>query len=79
MTTSFHRTLAWSMALLLTGAPLSAMAQDYPYDPADVEGRRSTFITRMIEDHEFEREILTDILSQATIQQSALNAISRPA
>ena len=64
--------------LFAAAAPL-VMAQDYSYDSADVESRRSAFITQMIEEHEFERETLTDILGRASIQQSALNAISRPA
>jgi len=57
----------------------TAAAQDYAYDRADVEARRSAFIERMVAEHGFERDALTGILGQAEIQQSALNAISRPA
>jgi membrane-bound lytic murein transglycosylase B len=62
--------LAWS-----AGAP----AQDYAWDPADVEARRSAFIERMVAEHGFDRDELASILSEAVVRQSALNAISRPA
>jgi membrane-bound lytic murein transglycosylase B len=69
------------LGLCLTTVAMSNMsfAQDYEYDASDVEARRSSFIERMVDEREFDRELLTNILGQATIQQSALNAISRPA
>jgi membrane-bound lytic murein transglycosylase B len=66
------------MASLL-GMPLAAFAQDYVYDPADVRGRRDAFIERVARERGFDADELRSILESATIQQSALNAISRPA
>jgi len=63
----------------LLAAASSAAAQDYSYDPADVEQRRAAFIERMVGEHQFEREFLVSTLGSAEIRQSALNAISRPA
>ena len=80
MTVSCHK----SSIVLLTSAWLviaqsSGWAQDYAYDAADVESRRTAFVDKLVREHDFEREFLVDILAQARIQQSALNAISRPA
>jgi membrane-bound lytic murein transglycosylase B len=63
----------------LVGIPLTALAQDYVYDPADVRGRRDAFIERVVRERGFDTNELRSILESATIQQSALNAISRPA
>jgi membrane-bound lytic murein transglycosylase B len=63
-------------SLLLSSA---ALAQDYDFDANDVSARRNSFIDRMVDERQFDRALLTNILEQATIQQSALNAISRPA
>jgi peptidoglycan lytic transglycosylase B len=80
MTGRLHRTfgcLALSAAAL---GPLQfARAEDYKFDPADVEARRGAFIERMVAEHGFERQALTGILGGAPIQQSALNAMARPA
>ena len=59
--------------------PVAVIGQDFAYDPAAVESRRAAFIERMAEKHDFAAADLSAILRQATIQQSALNAISRPA
>jgi membrane-bound lytic murein transglycosylase B len=72
---------------LVTGLPfvwtataaLPAAAQDFAFDPADVEIRRGAFVERMVERHDFDRDELAAILAEASIQQSALNSISRPA
>ncbi len=80
MTRSFGKAFACVpvLALLLAG-PQPGAAQDYAYDPADVAARRDAFIDRMVEERGFDRDQLTDILTQAVVRQSALNAISRPA
>jgi membrane-bound lytic murein transglycosylase B len=65
------------MIVLTASSPVRA--QDYRYDPADVSMRREAFIERMVRSHDFDRGALTEILEASTIQQSALNAISRPA
>jgi membrane-bound lytic murein transglycosylase B len=67
------------LALPLLIVATAGLAQDYAYDPADVENRRSAFIDRMVREREFDRGVLADIFGTVTIQQSALNAISRPA
>jgi membrane-bound lytic murein transglycosylase B len=74
----FARTLA-AFALIACCAALPVAAQDYVWNPADVAARRSTFIDSMVARHGFDRAELVGILSGATIQQSALNSISRPA
>lgn len=65
------------LVLFVLTAP--AVAQDYVWDPADVETRRDAFIDRIVATHGFERDELTAMLADTSIQQSALNAISRPA
>jgi len=65
-----------ALALVLGSA---AVAQDYAWDAADVERRRAAFIARVSASHGFEAAELREILGTASIQQSALNAISRPA
>lgn len=68
-----------ALALLGAAGPLSVAAQDYAWDPKDVESRRAGFIRDMVAKHGFEAKAITEILAAASIQQSALNAISRPA
>jgi membrane-bound lytic murein transglycosylase B len=68
-----------ALGLSLLAASTIGAAQDYEYDAADVETRRSAFIDRMVSERDFDRAELSRILGQAEIQQSALNAISRPA
>jgi membrane-bound lytic murein transglycosylase B len=70
-------TLVLLASLVLSAGRLSA--QDYTYDPADVDSRRAAFVDRLVREHGLERETVVRILDDATIQQSALNAISRPA
>ena len=79
---SLQRLLVLCLRLLIVFAvalPLKLNAQDYAYSDADVEVRRGAFIERMVTEHAFDRDELSRILSGTTIQQSALNAISRPA
>lgn len=65
-------------AVVLTAAlPHAAGAVDY--DPAEVAARRSEFVDRMVEEHDFEREALEPLLGEAKILDSVLEAISRPA
>lgn len=66
-----------TLTLVALAAPVGA--QDYSYDPAEVAARRAEFIEGMTLEHGFDRAELDEILGSATIQQSALNAISRPA
>lgn len=66
-------------ASVMLAAPTKGYSQDYAYDPADVESRRAAFVDRIVDRHEFDRAVVAEILGGATIQQSALNAISRPA
>jgi membrane-bound lytic murein transglycosylase B len=73
------RALAAAGLLGTLAVPAASLAQDFSYDPDDVVARREAFIERMVGDGRFERGALTAILEQAVIQQSALNAISRPA
>lgn len=68
-----------ALSALALAVPRPGSAQDYVYDPAEVEARRSAFIARMADQHGFDRDVLAEILGRATVQQSALNAISRPA
>jgi membrane-bound lytic murein transglycosylase B len=71
-----------SVAVLL-GACLApaqpSLAQDYAWDAAEVELRRNAFIASVSAKHDFDAAELATILATASIQQSALNAISRPA
>jgi membrane-bound lytic murein transglycosylase B len=70
-------TFVFLASFVLSAERLSA--QDYAYDPADVDSRRTAFVERLVREHSFERETVAEILDGARIQQSALNAISRPA
>jgi membrane-bound lytic murein transglycosylase B len=72
------RALSGCLAALCVAGPVTVSAQDFAYDPANVAMRRSAFIERMTTKHDFDAAELTAILGQAAIQQSALNAISRP-
>ena len=71
--------LGWAILAMLLVAPLPSEAQDYAWNPDDVAVRRAAFIERMATEHRFERSVLAEILEQAVVRQSALNAISRPA
>jgi membrane-bound lytic murein transglycosylase B len=76
-----HRKLPAGLGIALAALAASSpgLSQDYEYDAADVEARRSAFIDRMVDEREFDRAVIENILGGATIAQSALNAISRPA
>lgn len=63
----------------LTAAALPLAAQDYAWDAAAVEQRRTAFLDRVVAEHDLDAGEVAGILDSATIQQSALNAISRPA
>lgn len=75
----FARIRLAAAATLLGLAAAPVVAQDYAWSAADVEVRRAAFIDRMVAKHGFDRAGLEAILGAATIQQSALNSISRPA
>ena len=55
------------LLVLAVVLPLPLSAQDYAYSEADVAVRRNAFIDRMVSEHAFDREVLTDILAGATI------------
>lgn len=65
-------------ATIVLFAPV-LFAQDYEWDAADVEQRRQAFIDRIAGNHGLTAPALEEILAGASIRQSALNAISRPA
>ena len=67
-----------TFSVVALAAPRAGSAQDYEYDPADVQERRSAFVARMAGEHGFEPDVVAELLGGATVQQSALNAISRP-
>jgi membrane-bound lytic murein transglycosylase B len=77
-TAARHIVAILSVVLALPGI-LPAAAQDYAWSAADVATRRDAFVDRMVESHGFDREEIAAILADASIQQSALNSISRPA
>ena len=58
-------------------AAKSAWAVDV--DPAAVDRARNAFVERMVEEHGFDAAELGEILGRAEIEQSILEAISRPA
>jgi membrane-bound lytic murein transglycosylase B len=60
------------LLLLFTGAS-SALALDV--ESPDVK----TFIDSMVSDHSYDRETLEDVLQQAKVQETILEAIARPA
>jgi membrane-bound lytic murein transglycosylase B len=77
---TLRTTLTQLASVFALAAPVGpVVAQDYAYDPENVVDRRASFIARMVAEHGFQAAELTAILDAATIQQSALNAISRPA
>ena len=67
----FARLFAWAGL----GLCLSINAYAIDTDRADVEA----FIDDMVSEHEFDRAELTDVLAQAEVKQSILDAISKPA
>lgn len=71
----------WMSAAFVAAAllPRPAHAQDYAWDRADVERRRDAFVERMVAEHGFAADAVAAIVDGVAIQQSALNAISRPA
>ena len=71
--------LTVAAGLIASTFAVTALAQDYAWDAADVETRRGAFVERMVDEHGFDREEIAGILAGASIQQSALNSISRPA
>ena len=79
MRTAGQRFISALTATAALFACLPAAAQDYAWSAADVETRRDAFVDRMVESHGFDREEIAAILAEASIQQSALNSISRPA
>ena len=49
------------------------------FDPAEVDRARNAFVERMVQEHGFDGAELGEILERAEIEQSILEAISRPA
>jgi membrane-bound lytic murein transglycosylase B len=64
------------MAVVLCFSTAAAVAN---YDREAVEAARASFIERMVAQHDFERDALTELLAQAEIDTRVLAAISRPA
>ena len=58
---------------------LSGAARAVDVDPAAVDSARNAFVERMVEEHGFDAAELGEILERAEIEQSILEAISRPA
>ncbi len=62
-------------ALAFASSPLGAV----DVDPAAVEQARNAFVSRMAAEHGFDAGELRDVLERAVIDESVLEAISRPA
>jgi len=69
------RQLYWAIALLSASSATGA----FDVDQDAVGSSRSAFIEYMVATHDFDREILTEILGEAEIIDRVLEAISRPA
>jgi membrane-bound lytic murein transglycosylase B len=68
-----QRTLAIAAGCAL-GCAVAAAATE-----AEIAAQRDAFVKRMVDEHDFERAELVALLEGATIVQSVLDAISRPA
>lgn len=69
--------LTFTKVLVLLSIALCAPAQAFALDTGREDVRQ--FIDRMVDEHGFDRDELESVLAQAEIQQSILDAISRPA
>ncbi len=68
------------VGLFLMGMAMAAnAARAVDVDPAAVDRARNAFVERMVEEHGFDAAELGGILERAEIEQSILEAISRPA
>ena len=68
------------VGLFLIGLSMAANAAwAIDFDPAEVDRARNAFVERMVEEHGFDAAELGAILERAEIEQSILEAISRPA
>ena len=68
------------VGLLIIGLSMAAnAARAVDVDPAAVDRARDAFVAQMVEEHGFDAGELAAILERAEIEQSILEAISRPA
>src|SRR5690606_3811340 len=66
-----------AMALGVTAAFMAGSAQ--AATEAEIAAARDAFVARMVSEHKFDRDEVVELLEGATIVQSVLDAISRPA
>lgn len=74
-----RRNLVAAVLALAAAALSPRIAAAVDYDPAEVDAARSTFVDRMVEEHDFERDFLESVLGEAVILDNVLEAISSPA
>ena len=67
------------LSVVIAVLPFCSVAFAYDVDFAAAEAARDAFIDRMVETHDFDRVELTELLTEAEIVDSILEAISRPA
>jgi len=65
--------------LLLTALFATGALHAYEYDRDAVVSGRAAFVDRMVATHDFDRDALAEMLGEAEIVDSVLEAISRPA
>jgi membrane-bound lytic murein transglycosylase B len=68
-----------SRRLLAVSCALTFCALAHADDKANVAKARTAFVDKMVAEHGFDRDALTATLRSATIDQSILDAISKPA
>ena len=74
-----HRSGAVSRRLLAAFCALAFCALAHADDKANVAKARTAFVDKMVAEHGFDRDALSATLRSATIDQSILDAISKPA
>ena len=67
------------LSIVVALLPFCTVASAYEVDFVAAEAARDAFIERMVGTHDFDRDELTGLLSEAEIVDSILEAISRPA
>ena len=74
-----HRSGGVSRRLLAAFCALAFCALTHADDKANVAKARTAFVDKMVAEHGFDRDALSATLRSATIDQSILDAISKPA
>ena len=74
-----HRSGGVSRRLLAAFCALAFCALAHADDKANVAKARTAFVDKMVAEHGFDRDALSATLRSATIDQSILDAISKPA